>query len=59
MFEFNRPFGSTITPECTKCGGSNTTKQLSTPSITFKGSGFYKTDSITEKAPQKPSENSI
>ena len=32
-------------PKCLQCGSENVEKLLSPPSVIFKGSGFYKTDS--------------
>ena len=64
-FEFSRPFGNTKQPKCPKCGSKQTEKQIAPPSIQFKGSGFYKTDSrktpppsdqAKPKEPQKPNE---
>jgi putative FmdB family regulatory protein len=48
VFEFTRAFGSKELPNCSKCGSSKTTKQLSTPNIAFKGSGFYVTDNAAK-----------
>lgn len=45
IFEFSRPFGSTVTPTCVKCGSEKTEKLIAPPAIQFKGSGFYKNDS--------------
>lgn len=45
LFEKTLPFGSKTKPACPECGSKKTEKQLSMPSIAFKGSGFYKTDS--------------
>jgi putative FmdB family regulatory protein len=49
-FEFQRPFGKKTHPKCPKCKSSKTEKQLTVPAISFKGSGFYKTDSSPAKA---------
>lgn len=53
IFEFTRPFGSTELPPCPTCQSTNVLKQLSTPSIHFKGDGFYKTDSTATAKPAK------
>ncbi len=45
VFEFNRPFGSAVTPACPACKSKKTEKLMSPPAIQFKGSGWYKTDS--------------
>lgn len=56
-FEFNRRFGSTEHPKCSKCGSHKTEKQLHAPNIAFKGSGFYVTDtSKATNAATKPAE---
>ena len=34
---------------CAQCQSANTTKLLTPPTIHFKGSGFYKTDTSTPK----------
>jgi putative FmdB family regulatory protein len=43
-YEKREPFGSPSEHPCEKCGKS-ATRQLSVPSLAFKGSGFYITDS--------------
>ena len=43
VFEFNRPFGSSVSPKCPECGSKKTEKLLSPPAIVFKGDGWYKT----------------
>jgi putative FmdB family regulatory protein len=53
IFEFARPFGSKAVPACPKCKSKRTEKLLSPPSVQFKGTGFYKTDSTKESAPKK------
>lgn len=61
-FEFSRPFGSNEMPKCPACGSKKTEKQIAPPAIQFKGSGFYKTDSVKstkaaeESKPKKPNE---
>lgn len=57
LFEFNRSFSSNEHPACPSCKSTNTSKQMHTPNIVFKGSGFYKTDSskIESKATTKDS----
>ena len=45
VFEFARPFGSKTVPACPQCGSKRTEKQLSAPTVVFKGEGWYKTDS--------------
>ena len=45
VFEHSRPFGAKSSPTCPKCGSKSTEKLLTPPTIQFKGSGFYKTDS--------------
>ncbi|TSC59151.1 MAG: hypothetical protein Greene041662_630 [Candidatus Peregrinibacteria bacterium Greene0416_62] len=52
-FEFSRPFGNTKIPSCPSCGSKKTEKQIAPPSIQFKGSGFYKTDSQKTPAPSE------
>lgn len=47
VFEFSRPFGSKIIPACPACGSKRTEKQIAPPAIHFKGTGFYKTDSVS------------
>lgn len=49
VFEAMIPFGSKKFPKCPTCHGS-VQKQIAPPmGIHFKGSGFYKTDSVTPK----------
>lgn len=43
-YELRQPFGSPSEHPCEKCG-KTATRQLSVPSLAFKGSGFYITDS--------------
>ncbi|MBP9773713.1 MAG: hypothetical protein KBD00_03720 [Candidatus Peribacteraceae bacterium] len=43
-------FGSKELPACPKCRGK-TQKIITAPSMIFKGSGFYKTDSNKQAAP--------
>jgi putative FmdB family regulatory protein len=47
IFEFNRQFGSKANPACPACKSKKTEKLLSVPAIAFKGSGWYKTDSMS------------
>jgi len=49
VFEATIPFGARAFPRCTKCGGK-TRKRIAPPTIHFKGSGFYKTDSTARAA---------
>jgi putative FmdB family regulatory protein len=55
-FEKTLPFGSKAKPACPTCGSKKTEKLITMPSIAFKGSGFYKTDSSkrTEKTVDAP-----
>lgn len=43
-YEKREPFGSPSEHPCEKCG-KTANRQLSVPSLAFKGSGFYITDS--------------
>lgn len=43
-YEKREPFGSPTEHACEKCG-KTALRQLSVPSLAFKGSGFYITDS--------------
>lgn len=43
-YERREPFGSSTTHDCEKCGAV-ATRVLTAPAISFKGSGWYKTDS--------------
>jgi putative FmdB family regulatory protein len=45
VFEFARPFGSKTVPACPACKSKKTEKLMTPPTIQFKGTGFYKTDS--------------
>lgn len=54
VFEFSRPFGSKDIPPCPKCAHKKTEKLMHIPAISFKGDGFYKTD--TSKAAEKPAD---
>ena len=47
-YERREPFGSSTTHECEKCG-TEATRVLNAPAISFKGSGWYKTDSRGEE----------
>jgi putative FmdB family regulatory protein len=44
-FEKDMPMGSATKPKCPACGSARTTKIFSAAGISFKGSGFYVTDS--------------
>jgi len=61
-FEFSRPFGSEQKPRCPACGSAKTEKQITPPTIHFKGAGFFVTDSRKqaekklEKKEEKPKE---
>jgi putative FmdB family regulatory protein len=46
VFEFTRPFGGREKPACPKCKSTRTEKLLTSPAVQFRGSGFYKTDSV-------------
>ena len=60
VFEFARAFGDTVNPRCPTCGSKRTEKLLTPPSIQFKGSGFYKTDSAKRLTPKaKKTESTI
>ncbi|MFA6259189.1 MAG: zinc ribbon domain-containing protein [Candidatus Peribacteraceae bacterium] len=52
VFEYTRPFGNTELPTCPECGSRETQKIIVPPAIHFKGTGFYKTDSVP-KQPKK------
>ena len=52
-FEFSRPFGSDEHPNCPQCKSKRTQKLISTPTIHFKGSGFYATDSVSKPKKEK------
>jgi len=52
-FEFMRPFGSVEVPKCPKCGKAKTKKLITPPTIHFKGTGFYATDSVAKKPEKK------
>ena len=43
-YEKQEPFGSPVEHPCEKCG-KTAQRQLSTPTVIFKGGGWYKTDS--------------
>ena len=55
-FRFERlmSFSQEESPVCPACQSANTLRQVSMPSIHFKGSGFYKTD--TREAEDKKKE---
>ncbi|MDD5103399.1 MAG: zinc ribbon domain-containing protein [Candidatus Peribacteraceae bacterium] len=44
-FEVNLPFGSKKHPLCPQCKHPQTEKLITPPTIHFKGTGFFKTDS--------------
>lgn len=44
VFEYTRPFGSTIKPACPLCKSKRVEKLFSAPAIVFKGEGWYKTE---------------
>ncbi len=44
-FEKLTSFSNTSVPECPSCHGTSVERQLSTPAIHFKGSGWYINDS--------------
>jgi len=54
-FDVVLPLGSSITPDCPTCAKStHVHKVIKPPMISFKGSGFYKTDSsATPTTPKK------
>lgn len=45
-FTAQLPFGSKALPACPSCSATNVQKVIKMPMIQFKGSGFYKTDSM-------------
>ncbi len=54
VFEKTVAFGSKTKPACPECGSKKTEKMISMPSVVFKGSGFYKTDSKASPAKKTP-----
>lgn len=56
VFEFTRPFGSSVNPPCTKCKSKKTAKLFTTPTIVFKGEGWYKTEGRKEPKEAKATE---
>lgn len=64
VFEKTIPFGSKSAVPCPSCKSKKTEKILTVPAISFKGGGFYKTDSSapapkeetkpTDPAPKPP-----
>jgi putative FmdB family regulatory protein len=54
VFEFLRSFGSKAKPPCPACGSKKTEKKIAPPAVHFKGSGFYKTDSVPSKPKKAP-----
>ncbi len=57
VFEFSRPFGAKTSPSCPACKSKKTEKLFSTPTVVFKGAGWYKTegrkpDSAAAEVPQ-------
>lgn len=68
IFEITRSISDSSDVLCSKCKSKDTKKLISIPAITFKGGGFYKTDSsngviktgpVTAKTPasEKKTEN--
>jgi putative FmdB family regulatory protein len=53
VFEESIPFGSKAFPKCPSCGKKTEKLLGAPPSIQFKGSGFYKTDSRAAKPAPK------
>ncbi|HEX2048589.1 MAG TPA: FmdB family zinc ribbon protein [Acidimicrobiales bacterium] len=51
--ELVQSFNDAPLTECPACGGS-LRKVFSAPAITFKGSGFYRTDNRTGRAASEP-----
>jgi putative FmdB family regulatory protein len=46
IFEIVKSIHDTSIPECMHCGNKKTKKCLSLPAISFRGSGFYRTDNV-------------
>ena len=56
-YERQEPFGSPSEHACQRCG-KPARRLLSTPTVVFKGSGWYKTDSRVSKDPDARSSTS-
>ena len=59
QFEMQAPFGSKDRPPCIQCNSKRVRKLIKPPMISFKGTGFYKTDSqsaSSQAAAPKPAE---
>lgn len=56
-YEKREPFGSPTEHPCEKCG-KTALRQLSVPSLAFKGSGFYITDSRNKSGGSSSSSSS-
>jgi putative FmdB family regulatory protein len=54
-YEAQEPFGSPSTHACPKCG-KLAQRQLSPPTVIFKGSGFYKTSGKSGPGPRPAKE---
>lgn len=56
QFEAALSFGSKVRPLCPQCGYAKAEKLITPPTIHFKGSGFFKTDSrkTAGKKPEEP-----
>lgn len=52
-FELIRKFSDPPLDVCPKCGKGPVTKQVSSPAIQFKGSGFYITDYAKKNSPSE------
>ena len=52
-FRKSLPYGSKELPKCPKCLGK-TRKIITPPTVLFKGSGFYKTDSAPKPVAATP-----
>ena len=54
QYEKREPFGSPPQQPCEECG-ELARRQFSTPTVVFKGSGWYKTDSRGKSQPSEES----
>lgn len=54
-FDMKLPFGSKDMPACPTCMSTDVQKIIKPPVISFKGTGFYKTDSRQQAATTKSS----